>query len=108
MVNKIENIEIKIQNVKKMIMDIGEMRSGSLAQRFRKDRNNKSYGKYWSLNYTLNGKGHTEYIRKELVNEVKILIKNYKKFRILTDKWVSLSIQLSQEKLKNSKKTLDK
>jgi hypothetical protein len=62
---------------------------------------------HWILSYTFNKKGHTEYIRNELANEVNIQINNYKKFKILTDKWIELSIQLAQEKLKNSRQELE-
>ena len=104
---KTQQIEKKIEEIKKKLISIEEMRPGSLTRQYRKSRKNESYGTYWSLSYTFNKKGHTEYIRSELANEVKTQINNYKKFRILTDKWIELSIQLAQEKLKNSRQELE-
>lgn len=106
MKTKILRIEKKINDIKKKLMSIEEMRPGSLTQQYRKSRKSESYGIYWSLSYTFNKKGHTEYIRDELANEVKIQINNYKKFKILTNKWIELSIQLAQEKLKNSRQEI--
>ncbi|MFA6177955.1 MAG: DUF6788 family protein [Candidatus Paceibacterota bacterium] len=107
MKTKILQVEKKINDVKKKLMSIEDMRPGSLTQQYRQSRKSESYGTYWSLSYTSNKKGHTEYIRNEFVNEVKIQINNYKKFKILTDKWIELSIQLAQEKLKNSRQELE-
>jgi hypothetical protein len=106
MKTKILQIEKKINDVKKKLMSIEDMRPGSITQQYRKSRKSESYGTYWSLSYTFNKKGHTEYIRNELASEVKIQINNYKKFKKLTDEWIELSIQLAQEKLKNSRQEL--
>jgi hypothetical protein len=67
MQTKIEQIENKINNVKKKLMSIEEMRPGSLTQQYRKSRKGESYGTYWSLSYTFNKKGRP---RIELFLEV--------------------------------------
>lgn len=103
---KLQQLKKQILAIKKKLMGIEEMRPGSLTQQYRKSRKDESYGTYWSLSYTFNKKGHTEYIRNELVDEVKIQIENYKEFKMLVDEWIELSIQYAQEKLKNSRQNL--
>ena len=107
MKTKLTEIEKKIKIIKKEIMNIKEMRPGSLSQQYRKSRKDESYGTYWSLNYTFHKKGHTEYIRNELVDEIETQLKNYKEFKMLTDKWIELSIEHAKEKLKNSRQKLE-
>jgi hypothetical protein len=102
----LQQIEKRIRVIKKEIVSIEEMRPGSLTQQYRKSRKDESYGSYWSLSYTFNKKGHTEYIRNELVKDVEMQTQNYKKFRILIDEWIELSIQHAQEKLKISRENL--
>ena len=106
MKTKLQQIENKIRIIRKNLMDIEEMRPGSLTQQYRKSRKDESYGSYWSLSYTFNKKGHTEYIRDEFAKDVKIQVENYKRFRMLIDQWIELAIQHAQEKLKNSRQNL--
>jgi hypothetical protein len=105
---KLKRIENRIKIIKKTLLDIEEMRPGSLSQQQRKSRKNESYGTYWSLNYTFKNKRHTEYIRNELVDEIEPQVEMYKKFKMLVDEWIELSIEYGREKLKNSRQDLEK
>ena len=105
--SKLKQIDNRIKTIKKELSKIEEMRPGSLSQQQRKGRKNQSYGIYWSLNYTFKNKRHTEYIRNEFVDEIEVQVENYKKFRLLTDEWIELSIEYGREKLKNSRQKLE-
>lgn len=87
-------------------MELGEISPGSLSKQYNicgnprckcKDPvNPKKHGPYYNLSYTWNGKGRTEFVRKERIEEVREQIKNYKKMKELTKKWVDLSLEISE------------
>lgn len=97
MQSKLERIEKSIARIKKQIHEIGDWRPGSLTRQKRKSKT--SYGAYWHLSYTHDGKGHTEYIRAEAIAQVKKEVKNYQRYRKLTDQLVKLSIEKSKLKM---------
>ena len=88
-------LERKIEKIKRALMELGDMRPGSLTVQTR-----KWGGEYGQLSYTHRGKGHTEYVPEEKRKQVKQQIANYKKFRILTQEWIDLGIELCQLKTK--------
>jgi len=98
----IENQEInrlkeEIQKIKEELMLLGEaMRSGSLTRQYRDPKNKK--GGYWSLSYTYQMKGKTEFVRPENLKKTGRQIARYKKFKILTTRWIDLSLQLCRLK----------
>ena len=100
--SKLERLEEAIDGIKRKIGAIGELRPGSLSKQARKTRN--TYGAYWHLSYTHRGKGHTEYIRDAFVPQVKTEVSNFKRFRKLLDRLITLSIERSQLKMKTDKK----
>ena len=79
----------RIEKIKKALVDLGDMRPGSLSTQTR-----SWGGQYGQLSYTHLGKGHTEYVPPERVKEVKRQIDNYRKFKDLTQEWVTLAIEL--------------
>jgi len=87
--DKSKQIERRIGKIKQALADLGDMRPGSLSVQTR-----SWGGHYCQLSYTHLGKGHTEYIPKERVKEVKRQLANYRKFRELTQEWVTLAIDL--------------
>ena len=94
--DKAKQIEHRIAKIKQALAELGEMRPGSLSVQTR-----KWGGQYHQLSYTHLGKGRTEYVSQEHVNDVKRQIDNYRKFRNLTQEWVNLAIESC--KLKASK-----
>ena len=56
----------------------------------------RKQGPYYNLSYTWNGKGRTEFIRKERLAQVRENIKNYKTLKRLVKQWVDLSLEISQ------------
>ena len=91
---KLTRIEKAIKEIKKRLFDIGDIRPGSLSKQMR--RSKEKYGAYWHLSYTHKGKGHTEYIREESVSQLKQEVKNYKRYRTLFERLVTLSIEMSK------------
>jgi hypothetical protein len=86
-------IERRIAKIKQALADLGDMRPGSLSTQTR-----SWGGQYAQLSYTHLGKGHTEYVPPARVKEVKQQIENYRKFKELSQEWVTLAIELCKLK----------
>lgn len=99
---KLERLEEAIQGIKREIGKLGALRPGSLSKQARKTKT--TYGAYWHLSYTHRGKGHTQYIRDAFVPQVKAEVSNFKRFRKLIDRLITLSIERSQLRMKMDKK----
>ena len=85
---ELTRIARRIEQIKKALARIGDMRPGSLSTQTR-----SWGGKYAQLSYTHLGKGRTEYVSPARVKEVKRQIENYRKFKELTQEWVTLAIE---------------
>jgi hypothetical protein len=99
---KLNRLEETIRGIKEEIGKLGALRPGSLSKQARKTKT--TYGAYWHLSYTHRGKGHTEYIRDAFVAQVKAEVSNFKRFRKLIDRLITLSIEQSQLKMKMDNK----
>ena len=96
----------RIQRIKEVLMELGDMRPGALSEQYNvcgkagcrcKDPNDpKRHGPYYQLSYTHMGKSTTEFVKKPMVAEVRKQLKNYAKFRKLTDEWVALSLKIAK------------
>jgi len=91
---KIQRIEEKITGIKGALMEIGPMRPGSLTRQY-KDPENQT-GAYWQISYTRRMKSRTEYVRKEWVKAIRRQTATHKRFKLLVDQWVDLSIEHSR------------
>ena len=100
--SKLERLEEAIQEINRQIGKLGALRLGSLSKQARKTKT--TYGAYWHLSYTHRGKGHTQYIRDAFVPQVKAEVSNFKRFRKLIDRLITLSIERSQLRMKTDKK----
>jgi len=100
--NQLKRLDEAIRGIKREIGKLGAMRPGSLSKQARTTKT--TYGAYWHLSYTHRGKGHTQYIRDAFVPQVKAEVSNFKRFRKLIDRLITLSIERSQLKMKMVKK----
>jgi len=96
--NKLKRLEETIQAIQEEIGKLGALRPGSLSKQARKSKT--TYGAYWHLSYTHRGKGHTEYVRDAFMPQVKAELSNFKRFRKLVDRLITLSIERSQLSMK--------
>jgi hypothetical protein len=95
------DLESEINKTKQLLLELGDMRPGSLSRQMRKAK--EKYGAYWQLSYTHMGKGRTEYIKPETLKQVKTEVANYKRYRKLSDRLVKLSIEKSRLKMELGK-----
>ena len=91
---RIQQIEQRIDRIKRALLEIGPMRPGSLTRQY-KDRKNKT-GAYWQISYTRQMKSRTEYVREEWVPAIRRQIATHKRFKRLIDQWVDLDIERSK------------
>jgi hypothetical protein len=90
----LHQIEKEIQSIKSQLLELGDMRPGSLTKQYRHPK--ERTGAFFQISYTHQMKSKTEYVRPEFVKEVRQQIRNYKKFKKLIEKWIELGIQYSQ------------
>lgn len=101
---EITKLQKNIKRIKAKISDIGEMTPGSISTQFNvcgkpkckcKDPDNpKKHGPYLQLSYTRKKKSTTEFIKKEMVADVRKELKNYQTFKKLMEEWIDLSIEI--------------
>jgi len=91
-------IEKEIQSIKVQLQEIGEMRPGSLTTQYRNPK--EQTGAFVQISYTHKMKSKTEYVRAAFVKDIRQQIRNYKKFKKLTEQWVALGIEHSRLSMK--------
>jgi hypothetical protein len=104
-----ERIEQQIHKIKEELMKLGPMRPGSLSRQFSvcgkpgcacaDPVKPKKHGPFYQLSYAHEGKSTTRFVRPAYVPQIRKELATYKRFRQLTQSWVSLEIALSQLRL---------
>ena len=88
------------------------MRPGALTKQYnvcgkpgcrcKDSKNPKKHGPYYQISYTHMGKSTSEFVKKHLVAEARQHLKNYARFRKLTDEWVTLSLKIAKARKKRA------
>lgn len=91
---RIQQIERRIDRIKRTLLGIGPMRPGSLTCQYKDPQHHA--GAYWQISYTRRMKSRTEYVRREWVKELRRQIATHKRFKRLVDQWLDLSIEHSR------------
>jgi hypothetical protein len=105
-VNRARQIDKRIQKIKKELMELGELRPGSLSQQYNvcgkatcrcKDPENpRRHGPYYQVSYGRKGKSSSTFVRPEDVAAVRKQLANYKKLMQLVNLWIDLGLEQSQ------------
>jgi hypothetical protein len=108
----IQNLEQRITEIKAQLQILGAMRPGSLSRQYNvcgkpgcrcKDPNHpRRHGPYYQLNYVYGGKKTSRFNTKDILNQVRTELANYKKFRRLTQAWIGLALRLAEAKEKTT------
>jgi len=103
---KIEALKNRIKEIKEELINLDELRPGSLGEQYNvcgspgcrcKDKKNpQKHGPYYQLSYTWNGKSTSEFIRKNDVEATRSYMSDYQRFITLKDEWIECSIQLAK------------
>jgi hypothetical protein len=104
----VETLEAQIAQIKVQLQEHGAMRPGSLSRQYNvcgksgcrcKDpKHPRRHGPYYQLNYVYRGEKTSQFIRREILRQVRTELANYKQFRRLTDRWIGLALQVAQAK----------
>jgi len=104
----VETLEAQIAQIKVQLQRQGAMRPGSLSRQYNvcgkpgcrcKDpKQPRRHGPYYQLNYVYRGKKTSQFIRREILRQVRTELANYKQFRRLTEQWIGLALQVAQAK----------
>ena len=100
---ELKQIEARIRRVKKRLLEIGEMRPGSLTVQYKRPKDRK--GAYYQLSYTHRMRSRTEYVRPKFAEDIQKQIAAYKEFKKLIDSWVELAIEHSRLKMNKARIT---
>ena len=100
--------EAQIAEIKAQLQRHGAMRPGSLSRQYNvcgkpgcrcKDPNRpRRHGPYYQLNYVYRGNKSSQFIRREILRQVRAELVNYKQFRRLTKRWIGLALKVAQAK----------
>ncbi len=101
-------MEAQITQIKVQLRKHGAMRPGSLSRQYNvcgkpgcrcKDpQHPRRHGPYYQLNYVYRGKKTSQFIRREILRQVRTELANYKQFRRLTEQWIGLALKVAQAK----------
>lgn len=86
-----EQIKEKIEKIKCGLEELEIIRPGSISPQRR-----KRGGTYCQLSYSHKGKGHTEYVKSEHLEQLKKEIADFKQMKKLVAQWIDLSIEASK------------
>jgi Family of unknown function (DUF6788) len=112
-----KRIEKQIERIKRDLMALGPMRSGTLSRQYAACQkpgcacvdpvNPKKHGPFYQLSYSHQGKSTTRFVRPGYVAQIKRELAAYKRFRELTQQWVALALTLSQLRLEEARREAD-
>ena len=95
-------IEEKIAGIKKQLLEIGEMRPGSLTYQYRKPM--EKDGGFYQISYTHKMRSKSEYVYPEFVKDLRSQIAAFKTFKKLVQQWADLALEHSRLKIAAAKK----
>lgn len=103
---EIKKLEDGIRQIQRELAALGPMRPGSISSQYNvcgnpgcqcKDpKAPVKHGPYYQLSYSHKGRSTTEFVKPENLEATKAMLKNYKRFRELTQLWIDLSVQLAR------------
>lgn len=85
--------QAQLAEAKTQLAQLGPMRSGSLSRQYRDPA--KRTGAFWQLSYTHNMRSRSRHVRADELAHLKPLLANFKRFRLLVDRCVDLSIKIA-------------
>lgn len=108
----LEALQLKRDQVKTQLAQIGDMRPGSLVERYRRcgkptchcaQKDARGHGPSYSLTHPVRGKTLTRIIpRGAAVEQTRTQIAEYRRFRDLVRQWVGVSEQICEVELRQA------
>jgi len=100
MSQSLNQLEERMERIKREMMDLGPMRPGSVSRQFRDPKTKQR--PFYQISYTYKGRGRSEYVRPENLAALRRETANFKRFRKLAEQWVELSLKTSQLRVRRS------
>ena len=106
------SLEQQIQNIKRQIVELGDLRPGALSQQYNvcgkpgcrcKATPPVKHGPYYQISRTRHGKSSSQFVRQEDLPEVQQQLENHRLLRQLVDQWVTLSEELSNLRIREKR-----
>lgn len=107
--NRLRTLETTIAALKGRIVALGDLRPGSLSQQYNvcgtpncrcKASPPQKHGPRYELSYTRKGKSGTRLVKRHELAQIKRAVANYARLRALLDRWIDLSTELHDLRLK--------
>jgi hypothetical protein len=108
MKNRIEELTRRVADVKRAILELGDLQPGTLSKQYNvcgnprcrcKATPPKRHGPYYQLSFTRKNRSRTKFVRKEHLHAVREHVKNFTRLRKLVDRLIDLSADLAALKL---------
>jgi hypothetical protein len=101
MLKTLSRLEEAIRRIKGELMDLGPMRPGSLSRQYRDPKTKQR--PFHQISYTHKGRGRSEYVRPEHLDQLRRETANFKRFRMLAEQWIELSLKASQLRVRKNR-----
>jgi hypothetical protein len=110
---KIRVLERQIAKIKRELMELGDLRIGSLSRQFNvcsspgcrcKASPPQKHGPYYQLSYTRNGKSTTRAVQRGSLTELRRQLRSYARLRELVNRWIDLGTDLAALRTANGRK----
>ena len=101
-------LEKQGEKTKRELSAIGDMRPGSLSTQYNvcgkagcrcKATPPEKHGPYYQVSYTRKGKSSSKFVKKEDLPAVRKQLKNYQRMKLLMERWIDFSMELSTLRL---------
>jgi hypothetical protein len=95
-----------------VLAGLGDLRPGSLSTQYNvcgspnckcKADPPQKHGPYYQVSFTRKGKGSTKFVKEENLTIIREQLKNYERMKELVDRWIELSMELSNLRLAHPK-----
>jgi hypothetical protein len=110
--NRESQLEVEIRKVKEDLAGIGDLRPGSLSTQYNvcgsanckcKADPPQKHGPYYQVSFTRKGKGSTKFVKEQDLPAIREQLRNYERMKELMDRWIELSMELSNLRLARPK-----
>lgn len=101
-------LNTRIQQIKRQLADLGELRPGSISRQYNvcgtpdcrcKADPPRKHGPYYQISFTRKGRSRSEYLRPADVALVRRQLRNYQRLRRLMDAWIEAALEMSRLQL---------
>src|SRR5436305_10216484 len=97
----LNRLDRQIRQIQQALAALGPMRPGTLTRQYRQPQGQR--GAYYQLSYTFQMRSRSEYVRPEELKELRRELAQYKRYKRLTSRWVTLALRRSPLRLRQAR-----